>query len=121
MEVASERQDSEPAFTTESADHGASRVPRSRRLTALLWAVFALGIVIQAFSAHLEIRNHAFGLPATVNAPHGLDPSQLISRERKLQARASPAIISGFIGVAGTHTHVSRSYVIFRALSGFAP
>lgn len=66
-----------------------------------LWIAFGLGILLQAFSSHLEISNNAFVMsPAWVKTHADLDPIGVVNRERKLQALSGLLVLGGAIGLA---------------------
>jgi hypothetical protein len=76
--------------------------PRPRRTSAaILWTVFALGLIFQAFSPHLKIVNNAFVMPeAEVKSGVGLLPAAIVNRERKLQALSGSLVLGAALGLA---------------------
>ena len=78
--------------------HGGVR----RRLGAVLsWTVFALGLLAQAFSVRLQIKDDAFVVPpALLSEGEHLDLARLVARERQLQWFSLVATSSGALGLA---------------------
>jgi hypothetical protein len=73
-------------------------------LGGFLWMVFCLGLLLQAFSAHLEIAQNAFVMPPALAASRvGLDPAAVVSRERRLQAVSSLLVLGSAIGLGIYH------------------
>jgi len=94
---------------TPSAGTAPNSPSRSRRLAASLWIVFSLGLALQAFSSHLEIAHNAFVIPPSLTASRvGLNPSEVVSRERRLQALSGLLVLGGAIGLAIHYRHVLR-------------
>lgn len=75
---------------------------RSRPLIAAVWwAVFAMGLLIQAFAPRLTIENNAFVIPqALVSGGNPIAPDELIARERRLQLLSAITTLAGALGLA---------------------
>lgn len=74
---------------------------RSRCVSLCLWVAFGLGLLVQAFSSHLEIASNAFVLPSTeAHSGVAINPSEVVGRERKLQALSGLLVLFGAIGLA---------------------
>jgi len=75
--------------------------------TLLLWAIFALGLLLQAFSYHLKIKNNQFVLPPSLisTAPE-IRPAEIIARERRLQLVSGILTLGGALGLAACYRTV---------------
>jgi hypothetical protein len=74
---------------------------QARLLTVLLWLVFCLGILLQAFSSHLEIKHNAFVMPPVkANSGVAMNPSEVVGRERRVQALSGLLVLGGALGLA---------------------
>jgi NhaP-type Na+/H+ or K+/H+ antiporter len=78
--------------------HGTAQ---GRLVPVLIWAVFALGLLAQAFSVRLQIKDDAFVVPpALLSEGEHLDLARLVARERQLQWFSLVATMSGALGLA---------------------
>jgi hypothetical protein len=74
---------------------------RRRLVPVLLWAIFASGLLVQAFAPRLEVLNDAFVIPpALVAEGKEVDPAQIIARERRLQVLSAVLTLGGALGLA---------------------
>jgi hypothetical protein len=66
-----------------------------------MWTVFAVGLLAQAFSARLEIKDNAFVVPPGLLSEGGhVDLAETIARERQLQWFSVVATTCGALGLA---------------------
>lgn len=78
----------------------------ARRLLRLLfWAVFALGLVLQAFSPHLKIKDNGFVLPP-LSADAQLNPIEIVNRERRIQLFSAFFTLAGAAGLASCYREI---------------
>jgi hypothetical protein len=77
-----------------------SSLPR-RRLSAFFWALFAIGLLLQAFGPHLKIKDNQFVVPPSmIAAGTEIRPAELIERERRIQLLSGALTLGGAIGLA---------------------
>jgi hypothetical protein len=71
------------------------------RSPLILWAVFAMGLIVQAFAPRLKIENGAFVIPVvlTSSSPPA-SPAELVARERTLQTLSAALTLAGAVGLA---------------------
>jgi hypothetical protein len=76
-------------------------------LAVLPWAIFAAGLLVQAFAPRLKIRNNAFVVPPPVVA-EGKDfrPGEMITRERRMQLLSGILTLGGALGLGFRYRHV---------------
>jgi len=71
-----------------------------RRLPAIFWAVFAMGLSLQVLVPHLKIEHHAFVIPPALFLPgKTVSPSEIVERERILQSLSAILTIGGAVGL----------------------
>jgi NhaP-type Na+/H+ or K+/H+ antiporter len=77
------------------------RRTRGRVVPVLIWTVFAVGLLAQAFSARLAIKDNAFVVPpALLSEGEHVDLARLVARERQLQWFSAIATSCGALGLA---------------------
>jgi hypothetical protein len=82
-----------------------SVLPRWR--SVLLWAVFVVGVLLQAFSSHLKIKNNRFVLPPSLlSSGTEIRPDEIIARERRLQWISGILTLGSALGLAACHRRV---------------
>jgi hypothetical protein len=86
-----------PSRTDGSRD--ASR--RGRWTGILLWAIFGMGLVIEAFAPRLQIVNRAFVIPPSMaSAGQNIRPAEIVARERIMQSLSALLTAGGALGLA---------------------
>jgi hypothetical protein len=76
------------------------RVQRKGWLAALLWMIFASGLVVQALAPRLKIEHHAFVVPPSmVSAGKPVDLAQLVAREKRMQLISGLLTLGGALGL----------------------
>jgi hypothetical protein len=78
---------------------------RSWLITAFFWAIFGFGILLQAFSAHLEVKGNAFVMPPDAKVASGLSPRQIVNRERRLQSVSMLLVLGGALALSYRYRH----------------
>jgi hypothetical protein len=74
---------------------------RARRLAALFWMTFGMGLLVQFFSPHLKIERNAFVMPSSVHAGvKTISPSEIVGRERTIQSISAVLTVGGALGLA---------------------
>jgi hypothetical protein len=77
-----------------------SESPSSRWLSAIFWGVFAIGLLVQVFSPHLKVQNHAFAAPPSLlSAGKTISPAPLVAKERTVQSLSAFLTIVGALGL----------------------
>jgi hypothetical protein len=72
-----------------------------RFIPGIFWAVFAMGLLVQVFSPHLKIKNHAFVMPPSLLAPGKIiSPAEIIAKERIIQSLSAVLTLAGALGLA---------------------
>jgi NhaP-type Na+/H+ or K+/H+ antiporter len=78
-----------------------------RRCSVLLWAVFVVGVLLQAFSSHLKIKNNRFVLPPSLlSSSAEIRTDEIIARERRLQWISGVLTLGSALGLAACHRRV---------------
>lgn len=77
-----------------------------RRATLLLWAVFAAGLLAQAFAPRLKIEKRAFVIPPSMAASGNVRPDEIVSRERRMQLLSGILTLAGAAGLAVRYRRV---------------
>jgi len=109
MDFPSENQNAETSPAAEPpAGPTVPAITRSWIINAMLWAIFGLGLLLQAFSAHLQVGNGGFLVSAGGNTSSEIHPSRIVSRERKLQTASALLVVVG----AGALAYYHRRYLI---------
>jgi len=74
---------------------------KSRAFAAVLWAVFAAGLVIQFFTPGLKIENRAYVMPASsIAAGAEVRPDLIVQRERGMQWASGLCTLVGALALA---------------------
>jgi len=74
---------------------------RSRWLPAVLWAIFAGGLLVQGFAPRLKIKHNAFVIPPSlVSQGQRVDLEALMARERRMQLLSAVLTLTGALGLA---------------------
>ncbi|HTC47576.1 MAG TPA: hypothetical protein VK722_09665 [Candidatus Aquilonibacter sp.] len=69
---------------------------REKRLALCLWAIFAVGLLVEMWAPRLKIENNAFVMPPINNAQAAaLRPDVLVRRERWMQAFSGILTLGG--------------------------
>ena len=67
----------------------------------LFWALFAIGLLLQAFGPHLKIKNNKFVLPPSlVLSGKQIRPDAIVARERIMQSLSAVLTVGGALGLA---------------------
>jgi|SRR5271163_4555445 len=75
-------------------------VRRRRWLPAMLWTVFAMGLLAQFFSPHLKIEHNAFVMPPELLVPgKPISPSDIVAKERVVQSVSAVLTLCGALGL----------------------
>lgn len=70
------------------------------RLAFFLWAIFAVGLLVEMAAPRLNIENNAFVMPRINNAQAAtLQPDALVRRERWMQTLAGVLTLGGAAGL----------------------
>lgn len=86
---------------------------RRWRTPAILWAVFGIGLLVQAFAPRLRIENGAFVIPAVLTSgSQPTAPAEIVTRERWLRALSAALTLAGALGLA----HYYRGSLLNRPL-----
>jgi hypothetical protein len=89
---------SQPLFQTEQS---------GRWLRPLLWVVFGLGLLLQAFSPHLKVSNGKFIIPpALIREGRGIAPANIVKRERTLQWASGILTLGAALGLGFSYRRV---------------
>ena len=67
---------------------------------SLFWAVFALGLLLQAFGPHLKIKDSGFVVTTPLSAGTEIRPDELVAQERRMQLLSAALTLGGAIGLA---------------------
>src|SRR6266545_1270223 len=74
---------------------------RRQYVAAFLWAVFAVGLLIQAFAPRLKIENNAFVIPPSfMSEGKSIAPAEIVARERRLRLLSAITTLTGALGLA---------------------
>jgi hypothetical protein len=73
---------------------------RQKRLALCLWAILAVGLLVEMAAPRLKIENNAFVMPP-INDARGatLRPAELVRRERWMQAAAGLLTLGGAVAL----------------------
>jgi hypothetical protein len=67
----------------------------------LFWVIFLVGLLLQAFSPHLKIKDNRFVLPPSLISPSTqIRPAEIIARERRMQLLSGVLTLGGAFGLA---------------------
>ena len=81
-------------------DAAAGRQRRRPVVPLLLWLVFCLGLMLQAFSPHLAIEHNQFVIPADVmSRGSAVDPRALVNRQRFMEGASAALVLVGAVGL----------------------
>jgi hypothetical protein len=73
---------------------------RRNGLAALFWALFGAGLLVQVFSPHLAVKDHAFVIPQElVSGGKDIHPAEIIARQRRLQWLSVILTVGGALGL----------------------
>ena len=87
-------------------DGGGFSSPR-RWPKVFFWALFALGLLVQAFAPHLKIKDNRFVLPRTlISANSEIRPAEIVERARRMQLLSSVLTLGGALGLAVSYRKV---------------
>jgi hypothetical protein len=76
---------------------------RETKIVLCLWAIFALGLMVEMASPRLKIENNAFVMPPISNAQAAtLRPDVLVRRERWMQTASGILTLGGALAL-GAH------------------
>src|ERR1051326_2362889 len=74
---------------------------RPWRTPLILWAVFGMGLMVQAFAPRLKIENGAFVIPgALTSSSPPIVPAEIVKRERALKTLSAVLTLAGALGLA---------------------
>ncbi|MGO9057673.1 MAG: hypothetical protein ACLQU2_09865 [Candidatus Binataceae bacterium] len=73
---------------------------RARWLAVLIWAIFGVGLLVQAFSPGLRIEHNKFVAPGTISKGQEIHPDEIIARERTVQLLSATLTLGGALGLA---------------------
>jgi hypothetical protein len=74
---------------------------RRWRTPVILWAVFAMGLLVQAFAPRLKIENGAFVIPEVLTSGSlSTAPAEIVARERRLRTLSAALTLTGALGLA---------------------
>ena len=77
------------------------RIPRRPWRKLILWAVFGMGLILQAFAPRLKIENGAFVIPGVLTSSSPpTAPAEIVARERTLQTLSAVMTLAGALGLA---------------------
>jgi hypothetical protein len=76
------------------------RTCRTRWPAVLVWAIFGVGLLVQAFSPGLRIEHNKFVAPVTISQGQEIHPDKLIARERTVQLLSATLTLGGALGLA---------------------
>jgi hypothetical protein len=63
-----------------------------------------MGLLVQVFSPHLKIAHHAFVMPPALLSPgRTISPSDLVAKERMVQALSALLTIGGALGLGWSY------------------
>lgn len=83
------------------------RRSKRRWLAPLFWAIFAAGLLAQAFAPHLKIQNNAFVIPPSLMSERrDISPEEIIVRERRMQLLSAVLTVGGALGLGVYYRHV---------------
>jgi hypothetical protein len=69
--------------------------------SVFFWVLFATGLLTQAFSPHLKIKNNGFVVPPSlVSSGAEVQTLELVARERGIQFLSAVLTLGGAIGLA---------------------
>jgi NhaP-type Na+/H+ or K+/H+ antiporter len=81
--------------------------PLRRWRRVLLWALFAVGVLLQAFGPHLKVRDNRFILPPSlISAGKEIRPAQIVAQERRIQLLSGILTLAGALGLAIVYSKV---------------
>ena len=65
------------------------------------WALFLVGLLLQAFGPHLKIKDNRFVFPPSlVSAGTEIRPAEIVARERRIQLLSGVLTFGGAFGLA---------------------
>jgi hypothetical protein len=67
-------------------------------LNSLLWAVFALGLLVRGYAPHLEIRNHAFYIPTELQSKINIPDT--VARQKMMHLISALLTCGAALGMA---------------------
>ena len=74
---------------------------RNKWLSALLWAIFASGLLVELLAPHLKIEHDAFVIPPSLGSQQKeINPAALVARERHMQLLAAVLTLGGAVSLA---------------------
>jgi hypothetical protein len=75
--------------------------PAWRWRRTFFWALFALGLLLQACGPHLKIKDNRFVLPPSlISANSEIRPAEIVERARRTQLLSSVLTLGGALGLA---------------------
>jgi hypothetical protein len=79
---------------------GAFRRQHGGWVPAVLWGTFASGLLAQGLAPHLSIEGNAFVMPPLVPGSEAIQPDEIVSHARRMQALSGTLTVGGALGLA---------------------
>jgi hypothetical protein len=73
---------------------------RTRWLAILMWAIFGMGLLVQALSPGLKIEHGKLVAPPEISQAKEIHPAEIIARERRVQLLSATLTLVGALGLA---------------------
>jgi hypothetical protein len=73
---------------------------RIRWFAVLVWSIFGIGLLVQAFSPGLRIEHGKFVAPAAMSYAKEIHPDEIIAQERRVQLLSVTLTVVGALGLA---------------------
>lgn len=95
------KSDSAPSPSQRSVTHPVKTIRRRPLVAAILWTVFATGLLIQIIAPPLKIENNAFVIPPSlVSGRDSIVPAEIVARERRLRLLSAVTTLAGALSLA---------------------